>query len=343
MAHNTSNALCKAGALALCLLPSHAFSAENYQVKFGDTLSHIAKRFYAKPIYGPLGGLRNLIELNPQIKDPDKIYVGQLLQTSARKNQQGLVLKSKIAKILETEVSKVPLRNEKQVLVEKKDKLPSEIETQTEFSYGLMGAYKRIDAVTNDALKTKSTALSQLGYGATFKWTQIWHPKWNSSLGLEALSYLFRVSDNKSLLDDEILESKLNLDVNYKPLEWFTIGLAPSYSLKSAIVSTSDTNSLRLESIYLPALAINTNLRLLEIKRLNLRWKNSVENNFPFTSEKISTKNSLAYSTALLFDYSKEESSFASGLEYNLLNLEAKRANQDISRLSFLMQYSHSY
>jgi nucleoid-associated protein YgaU len=53
--------------------------AKMYTVKSGDTLSKIAKEFYGDPMKYPV-----IFEANtPMLKDPDKIYPGQVLRIPA--------------------------------------------------------------------------------------------------------------------------------------------------------------------------------------------------------------------------------------------------------------------
>jgi LysM repeat protein len=52
-------------------------SAKYYTVKRGDTLSEIAMKYYGNAYHG---GLDKLKKLNPQIKDINKIYVGQKIR-----------------------------------------------------------------------------------------------------------------------------------------------------------------------------------------------------------------------------------------------------------------------
>jgi nucleoid-associated protein YgaU len=60
--------------------PAAAADSTFYTVQRGDTLSAIAKRHY-----GDAGAYMRIFEANkPMLKDPDKIYPGQLLRIPAQ-------------------------------------------------------------------------------------------------------------------------------------------------------------------------------------------------------------------------------------------------------------------
>lgn len=63
---------------ALMLATASAWCA-NYIVQSGDTLSGIARRHIPGRVYGKQGSLDKLLSVNPQIKNPNLIYVGQNL------------------------------------------------------------------------------------------------------------------------------------------------------------------------------------------------------------------------------------------------------------------------
>jgi hypothetical protein len=61
----------------------HTAMATDYLVRPGDTLSHLAKRFFPNlPIYTLEGGINRLLNLNPEITNPNIIVVGQQLRIS---------------------------------------------------------------------------------------------------------------------------------------------------------------------------------------------------------------------------------------------------------------------
>jgi LysM repeat protein len=68
-----------ASILGLSVFTASAF-ALSYVVKKGDILSRIAQKKIAGPIYGKGGSLQKLLELNPKIKNPNLIFVGDRIQ-----------------------------------------------------------------------------------------------------------------------------------------------------------------------------------------------------------------------------------------------------------------------
>jgi LysM repeat protein len=64
------------------LTPTRAADTSFYIVRVGDTLSKIAQQFLGSPVYTSTGSLRKIIDLNPQVKNPNRITVGEELNIS---------------------------------------------------------------------------------------------------------------------------------------------------------------------------------------------------------------------------------------------------------------------
>lgn len=82
----------------LCLIPflSHAelLSPQLYRVQKNQTLSGITFKTLGGPIYGPRGNLRRVLDINQQIKDPDYILPGYLINIPAKKVMEKLAQES---------------------------------------------------------------------------------------------------------------------------------------------------------------------------------------------------------------------------------------------------------
>lgn len=74
---------------AFLLVIENAIATERrYIVRNGDTLSRIALTYAPSlpSLYGPSGRIQYLLDLNPQIKDPDLIFVGQTIYVHPESN-----------------------------------------------------------------------------------------------------------------------------------------------------------------------------------------------------------------------------------------------------------------
>src|SRR5438046_513574 len=66
--------------LGMTAFVQHAV-AEFYKVKIGDTLSSIiTEKKLGGPIFGPQGSLRKMLAVNPQIKNANRIFPGDLVE-----------------------------------------------------------------------------------------------------------------------------------------------------------------------------------------------------------------------------------------------------------------------
>jgi len=136
-----------------------------YLVRKGDTLSGIAKRYFGSPIYGRSGSLSVLLFANPNIKNPDRIFIGDKI-TIAKKEIQTENLPS----IPTSEVPSPIFHNEFEL---RADLFFSGMSLR-DFSSGASAIF-----------------FSSLNVGLTGFWQQRWSPKWKSffSVGIERQSY----------------------------------------------------------------------------------------------------------------------------------------------------------
>ena len=86
--------------LALLVLTVPAFAAETYTVQRGDTMWKIAAKVQV--------GTLEIIEANPQVKNPDLIYPGQRL-TIPKEDQTTLSYEEEVVRLVNAERAKVGL------------------------------------------------------------------------------------------------------------------------------------------------------------------------------------------------------------------------------------------
>ncbi|MEC3606312.1 phage tail tape measure protein [Bacillus glycinifermentans] len=67
----------------------------NYKVKRGDTISELAMKYFGNAYSG---GMQKLLKMNPQIKNPNRIYVGQTIKVPSSKGSSSKSKKSKSKK-----------------------------------------------------------------------------------------------------------------------------------------------------------------------------------------------------------------------------------------------------
>jgi hypothetical protein len=72
------------------LIPIYGFSQNLYQVKKGETLSEILQRQYpTKRLYGKHGNVLQVLAMNPELINPNKIIPGQILILNKPTNEEG--------------------------------------------------------------------------------------------------------------------------------------------------------------------------------------------------------------------------------------------------------------
>lgn len=61
----------------------------SYTIKKGDNLSQIAYRFIPGRVYGQRGSVRKLMTINPEVKNPNNIFIGQIIELGSELINQG--------------------------------------------------------------------------------------------------------------------------------------------------------------------------------------------------------------------------------------------------------------
>ena len=100
--------------LTIFLIGQISYASLYYIVMRGDTLSGIASSHYPEMrIYGTEGSLEKLLKFNPEIKNPDLIFVGQKINLSEVISEQ--------SRIKEEEANLAPKNEEREDYILDKD------------------------------------------------------------------------------------------------------------------------------------------------------------------------------------------------------------------------------
>lgn len=268
--------------LALLLLVlSDLALARTYVVKHGDTLSGIALREYqdSRPIYGLEGRLARILSVNPQVKDPNALSIGELIVLD-------LGMERTVAQEDENQVEPQPDKMTK-VLV------PS-VEPEHAFSLSaeLGFSYFKIEA-TDKSSGGKSIFLSSLLPEISIKGSQkISHEvSLESSLAYRTLKMEPLDSGQSQSHPDGLTRISFGL-VKEKFEESFRMAVASS---SRPFIRTLSVNSFRLDAVSIPSLSMAWRRNLLAYNQTRLSMGLNLSYLFPaeYLSYDIKTGHSL--------------------------------------------------
>lgn len=287
-----------------------AFStkAATYVVKRGDTLSTIAHRKLGGQIYGPSGGLRRLLELNPEIKSQDFIVPNQVLRISSETIQ--LSQNSKKA-----EPSREPTLQSEDV-VKKVDEgfLRHSLLELVPFLY-----YSRIDGEdVNDG--SQASLLSKVNYGISARWKQVLSDDFRTfeTVGFRFEEYIPDTSASTAVIEN----SKSGLSN-------FGIGVEFDYSNRLALQSqlsfsqelyykgiVSQNGGITLQSIVVPKISMGANYSLWQGKPFHVDFENTLNLILPSQTQSYNTKLGYGVQSDLSITQDFKTFSVRSGLYY---------------------------
>lgn len=142
--------------------------AAPYIVQKGDTLSSVSKQLYGDPIYGKNGSLKKLVGLNPQLKNINLIFPGDILN----------------AEHVQTEVQQTSTPDPgPETLIPPPVITASDddFEPKSLFKLGVGVDYFRVDA-TDKSTKDSATVLSRPSPRVTLSWNLFFNPEWSTEV-----------------------------------------------------------------------------------------------------------------------------------------------------------------
>jgi len=149
---------------------THPEEVITYVVEQANTLSQIAQQLMGSPVYTKNGSLARLRALNPQVKNPNRIHVGDLIYVRNRELQLAANEKPKGGHF------EKPRRD--LASVEEPDGVRSD------FSLGMGFQYFSIDS-KDRATGQNATLLSNAAPQFRFNWDLAWNPRWSARVRVD--------------------------------------------------------------------------------------------------------------------------------------------------------------
>jgi len=312
--------------------------AFTHVVSPGETLSEIAKRYISGSVYGSRGSLAKIVALNPEIRDPNFIRVGQQV---ALASEAAPVLADTSS--MKSALTRSPAQNEVAAPEPAPTSAPA-VHTGPEFSrfdVSATLAQSRI-AATDPTTGGKSVLGSSFSPGLALRWDQHWTSGSKSFLAAKLRKESFAttstthtLSGNKPLLygfgfgaqvlalgKDGALDASIDLD-------------------HEAFVRASSVNVITVDSVLVPKLQLAARFGLMESPVLQLSAELKGSYLAPVKTDSYSTKSGYGASAALLWHHERTKYPLFGGLCFDYLN-----QNTSISKQNYMsagLQFGFSF
>ncbi|MBL6991179.1 MAG: LysM peptidoglycan-binding domain-containing protein [Bacteriovoracaceae bacterium] len=162
--------------LASILYSSLSLGGLTYTVKPGDTLSEISQDHLPGKIYGPNGSLARLLDLNPQIKNPNLIYPNDQILINNNVELANSVQEDKV--LLKQAATTKASTNQTEIVLEDNSK------SQWSFDGSALLSLSYLTTTEPNDVK-QATLVSPFTYLAQLETTYHWSEKFVSSLNIQ--------------------------------------------------------------------------------------------------------------------------------------------------------------
>ncbi len=211
-----------------------------YVVQDGDTLSKIAFKHVSSKVYGEDGSLKQLIALNPQIKNPDLIVVGENIN-----------LPNETLELVVFPSSPGLMPNRAPAIE------ALEVETSVE-GYSLIEAnprffYSRIDGSDSGS---DAVLLSKLNYGLNLSWRQLWSETFETFVKLGVTKFEFTESASRTLEGKSFVQNNLEVGARLDLSESTKLGVSLGAGEEIFYRATTPTK-VTIDSVMVPKLHLS--------------------------------------------------------------------------------------
>ncbi len=265
-----------------------------YVVKSGDTLSTIAAKQISKKVYGKSGSLKKIIALNPQIKNPDFIKLGDQVIVS---NDQSILAKAEtkfFPQVLRSPAEAVPALSEPET---------SSIKEATPQGYYLFSIEPEFISTklqgTDSSTGASANLVSKSNYGLRTSYSQVWNSKFQTKFffGLTKLS-IKEPSSGGTLSNADQTMYSYGATLQFKLSENFIIGSGLGVTQRPYLRAISST-LVALDATSVPSALIDASYNLLKVTPFTLGAAFHTSLDLPVSENAYSTKLNPSYGASI--------------------------------------------
>jgi LysM repeat protein len=270
----------------LFILPLNSYS---YVVNKKETLSEIARRNISKSVYGKNGSLKKILDLNPEITNPDVIIPGQVIRLEDL-----------------PEIELAESKSEKEIVqknqIEHNDNLRSFAQAHlANYFFNLRPEYSLMSLNAKDKLTNgKSIVASKYHISIEGSYYQQWSDSFRSSVFLKVghLQFEDPTTSVRNLDKKERFFSKLGVETDYKFSSNFTLNSSLSFG-SELFIRAASTSSDTVDVVNLPSLGIKTFYDLYQARPLTFGVSGLYRLKFPGEAESYNIEHGHEYGVSL--------------------------------------------
>ena len=285
-------------------------SASAYIVKSGDTLSAIAKKEISKHVYGKRGSLNQLLLLNSQIKNPNFIKIGQIINlgketqaidNSILKDSHDLEKNTNNTTYEDVKENKAAELEHEIAIEEKKDKklIKGTFKLNPEYTLFNVSATDRIT-------KAKAIVASKFFLKIKTSYEYEWSDSFQSAIYLRLAQVQFERPTNSSvsLVDSGKFLSSIGFETNYKIKDNLNLGINFDYG-KDLFIRANTSRSVTLDAINISTLGLKTSYEVTKLDPFTVGVSGAYSLKFPVSSDTYNVNLGHEYRAIMFIDHIK--------------------------------------
>lgn len=230
--------------------------AATYVVEVGDTLSKIALKKFGKPIYSKLGSLKKLLLTNSNIKNPDRIYPGQVLNLDVDPTQDDSILNPEDQSVKVVEDTSESTSSE-----------AASDKAKDEFSVQAGSSFAKIVA-TDTATGANSKVFSNIVPEFIFSWTRKWSETWQSFFSFRYLFDSFQQPSARSLVQSKESIYDVSAGVRRYINPKLSLGAAFTYG-QEFFIRNENVDVMSLDRVNIPRMTLGAQWEFLKTESIS--------------------------------------------------------------------------
>jgi hypothetical protein len=315
----------------LSALPlAHAENLKFYQVKTGETLSHILDTFNFKPIYGSAGALRETLKHNPELKKSkgNLIFPGQTIMIPY--TAEDVVMAPAVEPTAATAAS------EPEVPVQQKQRAQLTAWGGVDF-FSLKGT----DKATNDSSHILSDPSLSVGMGVSY----FMNDKMALSLATQVQRFKLQpLNDRQSFQSDQGLRGDLSLFSLYQFNEDLTLGTGVAFE-QDLFVRATSSDELKLDKVFITKPQLSAHYNVLKGARYLTGVEGKLGLNLGKKTDDYTIKSGTHISGGVFFNYFTHSPgdlyrALGAKISYRSDKQDTSLTTREFKNLSFMLNYS---
>jgi LysM repeat protein len=249
--------------IKLLTMASVSTTAWPYVVKNGDTLSEIAYKNISANVYGKNGSMVKILNINPQIKNPNLIMPGQVINLDKSETPKLTEIPTERNVATDSLISTQNfVENNNSEMASKVSPLLKRRATVALNPFYNIANLSSADNVTG----SESTIASKYYAGVNASYVQEWNKDFQTAINFKLASIAFEgpANSTKTLQDKSKFLSTIGVETNHNIGKKTHLKLGLSYG-KELFIRAASTQSVAVDAINVPSISSKISYDIIEL------------------------------------------------------------------------------